>query len=106
MSQRTLAKKAGTSQKSIDNWERGVSSPSAVALCRLADIFECSTDYLIGREDDLGNVTLSVDLETKEQELLHFLERATKNKRTRFYLTSSIFLKNRNQPKTKRLRIS
>ena len=36
------------------NYENGVNEPSIEMLCRLADHFQCSVDYLIGRSDELG----------------------------------------------------
>ena len=69
-SQRELASKVGVSQKSIDNWEIGVAEPSALSILKLADIFGCSADYLLGREDDFGQVILNSDLSEEERELL------------------------------------
>ncbi len=50
-SQTTLAKAIGVSQKAIDYWERGVNEPKASYILALADFFEVSTDYLLGRKD-------------------------------------------------------
>lgn len=36
------------------NYENGINEPSIDMLCRLADHFQCSIDYLIGRSDELG----------------------------------------------------
>ena len=70
-SQRALASRIGVSQKSIDNWENGVSEPSALSILKLADIFGCSVDYLWGREDDLGQIVLNSDLTEEEKEILY-----------------------------------
>ncbi len=51
MSQLELGKAIGTSQKAIDYWERGVNEPKASYIILLADFFEVSTDYLLGRKD-------------------------------------------------------
>lgn len=56
LSQRALALKVGCSQKAVDCWEKGLSEPTAGFICSLADCFSCTTDYLLGREDELGNV--------------------------------------------------
>ena len=54
--------------------EIGKNEPTANTLIRYADFFECSTDYLLGREDDLGNVTIKIEkpapLPQDEQKLL------------------------------------
>lgn len=51
LSQSVLAQKIGVSQKAIDYWERGVNEPKATYIVRLADFFDVSTDYLLGREN-------------------------------------------------------
>lgn len=50
LSQAALAKSIGVSQKAIDYWERGVNEPKATYIVLLADFFEVTTDYLLGRE--------------------------------------------------------
>lgn len=51
ISQSVLAQKIGVSQKAIDYWERGINEPKATYIVRLADFFDVSTDYLLGREN-------------------------------------------------------
>ena len=38
--------------------EIGKNEPTANTLIRYADFFECSTDYLLDREDDLGVISI------------------------------------------------
>ena len=38
-------------QKAIDYWERGVNQPKASYIVALADFFDVSLDYLLGRTD-------------------------------------------------------
>lgn len=52
LSQDKLAALVGVSQKAIDYWERGVNEPKASYIVKLADVFEVSTDYLLGRNPD------------------------------------------------------
>lgn len=49
MSQTELAKSAGVSQTTVTAWETGKAEPSSSAVARLADIFNVTTDYLLGR---------------------------------------------------------
>lgn len=70
MSQRAVAEKIGCSQKSIDSWEKGQSEPTAGFVCALADFFTCSTDFLLGREDDFGNVQIAFPADPQTQTLL------------------------------------
>ncbi len=51
LSQDNLAKKIKSNQKQISKWERNQIEPNIDALTRLADYFEVSVDYLIGRTD-------------------------------------------------------
>lgn len=52
ISQSALAKAIGVSQKAIDYWEREISEPKASYIVRLADFFDVSSDFLLGRRND------------------------------------------------------
>ena len=51
ISQKALADKIGFSQQSIAKWEMDTATPSPDIISKLADIFDVSTDYLLGRTD-------------------------------------------------------
>lgn len=51
-----LAKAIGVSDTAICKWENQLAEPKLSYIVRLADFFNCSTDYLTGRSDDLGRV--------------------------------------------------
>lgn len=51
ISQQTLGKAVGVSQKAVDFWERGVNEPKASYIVLLADYFNVSADYLLGRRE-------------------------------------------------------
>lgn len=70
LSQRALANSIGASFKAVSFWESGKVEPSAKFICALADVFECTCDYLLGREDDFGNVNVMRDLTENEREIL------------------------------------
>lgn len=70
LSQRALAQKIGSSQKAVDYWEKGISEPTAGFIVALADCFGCSTDYLLSREDDYGNININSELSEAENYLL------------------------------------
>lgn len=65
MSQTELAKSAGVSQTTVTAWETGKAEPSSSAVANLADIFNVTTDYLLGRpnkqETKKDDVELSDD---------------------------------------------
>lgn len=50
--QDTLAKKIGVSPKTIGTWERQTREPPIDTINKLADIFNVSTDYLLGNNSD------------------------------------------------------
>lgn len=51
LSQNELAKKIGVTQKAVDFWEKGINEPKASYIINLANLFDVSTDYLLGLED-------------------------------------------------------
>lgn len=73
LSQAQLADFLKVSKSCISMIEIGRNEPTANTLIRYADFFECSTDYLLGREDDFGNVVIkessSVNLTVEEKSL-------------------------------------
>lgn len=50
MSQYALHKKTGLSYDNFNKWLKGVNSPFLDNLIKLSQAFDCSIDYLIGRE--------------------------------------------------------
>lgn len=46
-----LTKDTGISNGLISNWKQGVKIPSAENLIKIADYFDVSVDYLLGRTD-------------------------------------------------------
>ena len=57
LTQKELALQLGITQDSISLWEKGKRTPDTQYIIKMAEIFNVSTDYLVGRTDDLGNVT-------------------------------------------------
>lgn len=52
MKQIDLAVFINVSQGTLSNWERGVHDPDNETITRLADYFNVTTDYILGRTDD------------------------------------------------------
>ncbi len=59
--QSDLAKATGIDQRTISNYETGKTNPDSYALITLADFFNVSVDYLLGRT--------KTDLLNKEKQL-------------------------------------
>lgn len=53
-----IAKEAGFGQGIYANWEAGRILPSAENLIKLANVYNCSVDYLLGRETEEGNIQI------------------------------------------------
>lgn len=73
LTQIELGKKTGLSNGCIAMLEINKREPSGNTLIALSNFFECSIDYLLGREDDLGNVVVqSTDppISAEEKQLL------------------------------------
>ncbi|MDO5883894.1 helix-turn-helix domain-containing protein [Ligilactobacillus animalis] len=69
LSQTEFAKIVGVSQTTVTAWETGKAEPSSSAITRIADYFDVSTDYLLGRPEKKLS---SEEQETKD--LKKFLE--------------------------------
>lgn len=66
-----VALKTNIPLQTICNWfERG-SQPAADKIIKLADFFEVSTDYLLGRSNDIGIVEVQNELTKDQRELLN-----------------------------------
>ena len=46
-----LGRRIGVSQPAVTQWETGAKVPSVEMLCKLADLYCVSTDYLLGRDE-------------------------------------------------------
>lgn len=68
--QQTLAQALKIGKGSISNWEVGRTEPSIDYILSLADYFEVSTDYLLGRSNDIGVVQTNANLTQFENILL------------------------------------
>lgn len=52
MSKKALAETVGLSERLVYYYEQGQRSPNMETLIALADFFDVSLDYLVGRSDD------------------------------------------------------
>lgn len=68
-----LAIKAGLAEKSIYSWDR--STPKADNLQKVADVLNVSTDYLLGRTDEMNSIS-SGDLTEAQKQVAYFIDPA------------------------------
>ena len=54
-----MAKLLGISRQVYANYENEINEPSLDMLTKMGNYFQCSVDFLIGRSDDFGNVTVA-----------------------------------------------
>ncbi|MDG1596103.1 helix-turn-helix domain-containing protein [Bacillus cereus] len=68
LTQKMLAEKLKIPNQNLSNYERGFRQPDYETLEKIADFFEVSTDYLLGRTDkkELSSSTLPT-LSTKDE---------------------------------------
>lgn len=74
LTQKEMAQALSVTVSTLSHWECDYQEPSFKDLVTLANFFECNTDYLLGRSDDFGNITVkeksSSDITSEEQFLL------------------------------------
>ena len=74
LKQKDVAKALNIATNTLSQFENNKGRPSLEVLTGIADFFEVSIDYLVGREDDFGNVVVagqtSDQLTQKEKRLL------------------------------------
>lgn len=68
LSQTALANELGISQSTLSYWERGDYEPDNDSLIKIADFFNVSTDYLLGRTDTPNPPKNKKDLVTESNE--------------------------------------
>ena len=94
LNQTNLAHRIGVSQSALSYWERGDYEPDNDTLIKLADIFNVTIDYLLGRTDNpsperdptLDDFTYAMNNESKgltkaEKEMLLDMAQILKAKR-------------------------
>ena len=55
MSRTELADTLGVSRRTIQNWQNGFTEIPLSKLLKMAEIWNCSTDYLLGRDNRRAN---------------------------------------------------
>ena len=79
ISQKALADMLGLAQSSVNQYEHKESEPDITTLKRMADIFDCSVDYIIGHTNCRSNIDklLRYEITPAELELLDKYREAT-----------------------------
>ncbi len=77
LTQKQLAAYLNLSANAICEWEKGRSEPNFDTLKKIADYFDVSIDYLLGREDDFGVVKRESPADKDSEELLSLYRELT-----------------------------
>ena len=78
-----MAQILGISRQVYANYENEINEPPFDILIKMANFFSCSLDYLLGRADDFGNVTIYKETEQltalshDEQKIIDVLRKNT-----------------------------
>ena len=75
--QTELAKMLGVTRSCVNAWEMGISVPSTQSLVQLAQIFDISTDYLLGL--DVAFAIRTDGLSDNDIQLVHSIVQRLKN---------------------------
>lgn len=70
--QHDIAKLLNIVDSSYAHWEQGRTEPNLIMLEKLANIFQVSTDYLLGIEDEAGISIVNTSLTDEEQRLIDY----------------------------------
>lgn len=83
LTQVNLAKILNIRQTTVSSWENNISVPDYPTLIRLANLYDVSTDYLLGRTDDFGSViaTNTPMLSNDEQTVIECMRSVTEDDR-------------------------
>lgn len=57
-----VAKRIGVSQPAVTYWDNGTKPASIETLCKLADLYCVSTDYLLGRDEPMESIPRKEDV--------------------------------------------
>ena len=74
-SQKELSVGINIPPATVNKWYNGISEPNCKQLIRLANYFECSIDYLVGREDYAGIVNIDNNLTDFQRRLLDIVNK-------------------------------
>lgn len=80
-SQKEVSEKIGVSLSIVSGYESGERTPSTQVLLSLAYLYGCSTDYLLGKQNDSSQLVLDVSgLSDKQINAIKNIAEAMKEK--------------------------
>lgn len=70
LNQSDLARSLSVAKQTVSNWENGNRKPDSDMLIKIADYFDVSVDYLLGRTDNRNYSIIKTNYKGKEIELV------------------------------------
>lgn len=106
VTQADVARGTGLSSGCIGMLETNRREPTGNTLAILADYFGCSVDYLLGREDDFGNisVTTNADLTAEEKVMLELFNQLPDVRRQTIIDTMRFMVDSNKSTKTNKIK--
>ncbi len=95
LTQSELAKLLSTTSANISGWETDKWQPDINNLIKMCEIFKCSIDYLVGRENENGIVFQKNDLSEDEKHLIDTIRNLKINDRNTIFEMAKYLLKNK-----------
>ncbi|MGJ0906347.1 transcriptional regulator [Clostridium sporogenes] len=68
LNQTEMAKLLNVSKQTVSNWENGNRIPDTLTLSKLADFFNCSVDYILGRSKNRNGVISKANIDGNNYE--------------------------------------
>lgn len=101
-----LSKEIDFAQRTVSMWLLGQTEPKQTALTRLAQFFGCSLDYLVGLEDDFGNVAVNInaDLTAEEKTILELFNQLPDARRRTIIDTMRYMVDSNKSTKTNKIK--
>ena len=102
LNQEEIAKKLNLTRSTVSDWENERSEPSVNQLVSIATAFSCSVDYLLGLEDDFGNIVIAGEsdgLTEEEKELIKCYRSSADAERLALITTARSFAKRKTDAK-------
>ena len=91
LNRKQFAESSGIPYTTIIGWTKLNRLPDYSALIKIADFFQCSIDYLVGRQDEFGNAMYSSEnLHSEMLFLKYFRNLSTENKELIIKLTRNL----------------
>lgn len=78
LNKKQFSERSGIPYTTVVGWTKLNRLPDYSALIKIADFFNCSIDYLVGRQDEFGNILYSAENLHSEFSFIKYFRRLDK----------------------------